>query len=714
MQTWQISDKTARSNIGSTNNEELDNVLTLVDDKLSSPLKASINSNTITISASVKQNLESDGADGTQSSFKERLPVIGGLDYSTITSSTIDLTSGITTGVFASNPAVTANYYIQMGIVLRSDKKLYVIWGTEASSLGSTTVPNFTGDDVQILVLKLKNSGTTGTWLFNTPVKTDLEVIDISFSSAVHAQLTSTHGVSGSIVGTAGSQTITDKKLSDSTTSIVDVSDPTIAIKFDAAGTTGTTTTLLSSQTTNKILTLPNATDTLVARETAEELKNKTIDGDLNTVQDLPLTSIKTVVGEAGKVVQYNGSGVPSASKTLSGMSVQVPTQLDVKQDTKANLTTYATTASNGQIVFATDTKEYLAVKDSALVSMGGGGLTPTNITTTPTTISSNSEIVANVSGSTAVLTLPTTLTIGDVINVTGIGSDSWKIQSNSSASSQKIVDLTTSSAVSSNSTIPLWNSTGIYNSISLVAVASDTLAVKSKNGGEINFGITLPSQVKGYWRMDETSGNALDLTGNFNATQVGTISSSTGKLANARGQFTDSNYFSIANNSIFNASLFGLSGWLYIPTMTGRNTIWSHGIYAGNSKRDFVVSGTQIFWYFNQNDGYVQANGITAGAWHHFFTAMRATSGTNEVRIYVDGTLAGQNTGISVGSYSGVSVIGTTPTYAGDALSSYYFRGLIDDLAYWDLTGTPYTWTQLESYVSQLYDAGAGKRFTI
>lgn len=52
---------------------------------------------------------------------------------------------------------------------------------------------------------------------------------------------------------------------------------------------------------------------------------------------------------------------------------VITPTRLDVKQDTKANLTTYATTATNGQIVFATDTKEYFSIKDGALADLGGG-----------------------------------------------------------------------------------------------------------------------------------------------------------------------------------------------------------------------------------------------------------------------------------------------------------------------------------------------------
>lgn len=61
-------------------------------------------------------------------------------------------------------------------------------------------------------------------------------------------------------------------------------------------------------------------------------------------------------------------------NKTLSGASIQAPVRSDVKQDTLANLVIYAGTAANGQLVFATDTKDYYSVVDSALVILAEGG----------------------------------------------------------------------------------------------------------------------------------------------------------------------------------------------------------------------------------------------------------------------------------------------------------------------------------------------------
>lgn len=60
---------------------------------------------------------------------------------------------------------------------------------------------------------------------------------------------------------------------------------------------------------------------------------------------------------------------------TVTTPSVVTPSRLDVKQDTRANLETYASSASNGQLCFATDDKKMFQVVDSALTEVGSGGV---------------------------------------------------------------------------------------------------------------------------------------------------------------------------------------------------------------------------------------------------------------------------------------------------------------------------------------------------
>ena len=58
-------------------------------------------------------------------------------------------------------------------------------------------------------------------------------------------------------------------------------------IEIVPGGTANTKTTLVGSQTTDKTLTLPNATDTLTANAATQSLTNKTIDADLNTITNI-------------------------------------------------------------------------------------------------------------------------------------------------------------------------------------------------------------------------------------------------------------------------------------------------------------------------------------------------------------------------------------------------------------------------------------------
>lgn len=161
----------------------------------------------------------------------------------------------------------------------------------------------------------------------------------------------------------------------------------------------------------------------------SQSLSNKTIDGDVNTVQDLPLTALKTNLTDASKFIVRDASGIPvSNTKAVPGGDVvgtsdaQVITGKDIDggtasntnritlpKDTTANLN--GLTRKQGTIVFDTTTNAPKYDDGSALQSFGGGaggGLTPTATKTANYTAVSGDLVLCDASGGAFNVTLPT------------------------------------------------------------------------------------------------------------------------------------------------------------------------------------------------------------------------------------------------------------------------------------------------------------------
>jgi hypothetical protein len=77
---------------------------------------------------------------------------------------------------------------------------------------------------------------------------------------------------------------------------------------------------------------LPNSSQ-IITLDSSDTLTNKTIDGDTNTVQDLALSTLKTVLGDANKVVRRDASGI-----VVSGNALPNSSQI-VTLDSSATLT---------------------------------------------------------------------------------------------------------------------------------------------------------------------------------------------------------------------------------------------------------------------------------------------------------------------------------------------------------------------------------------
>lgn len=130
-----------------------------------------------------------------------------------------------------------------------------------------------------------------------------------------------------------------------------------------------------STVTTTELGLLSGVAAPLVTTTGTQTLTNKTITTPAITS---PTGLVKADVGLANvdntSDATKNSATVTLTNKTITGADFRTPSRLDFKQDTFANLVTYAITASNGQAVYATDTKAAYIVKDAELAAMGGAG----------------------------------------------------------------------------------------------------------------------------------------------------------------------------------------------------------------------------------------------------------------------------------------------------------------------------------------------------
>ena len=211
-----------------------------------------------------------------------------------------------------------------------------------------------------------------------------------------------------------------------------------------------------------------------------------------------------------------------------------------------------------------------------------------------------------------------------------------------------------------------------------------------------------------GWWKMDETSGNRVDSSGNGNTlTDNNTVTSNPGKYGNA-GQFTAANseYLSIASNSTFETGDvdFTVSSWVYFDSMGRTAIINKDGNSAG--KREFLVmydTGVSRFVFVLFHNGgntfsTVNASNFgaaTTGTW--YFVVARYDSVKKVMYISING-----------GAENSASTVGTTPIVTSQALKigyppyAAYMDGRIDEVRF-------YKRLLSSTEISQLYESAPG-----
>ena len=226
--------------------------------------------------------------------------------------------------------------------------------------------------DTKKLVLKAANTAADATFTLPSATATLASTTDVS----THAGLTTTHGVSGTLVGTSDTQTLTNKILTMDGASECVIGSATASkgtLDFLLSGSTqNKKMTLASAHTDNRTLTLPDATDTLIGRGTAD-----TITG-VKTFNTAPVISTITNTGTVTLPTATDTLVARATTDILTNKDIDGATASNTSRITvpKASAATLAgLTRKQATVAYDTD-KAALVVDDGNAFKTIGGGLT--------------------------------------------------------------------------------------------------------------------------------------------------------------------------------------------------------------------------------------------------------------------------------------------------------------------------------------------------
>ncbi len=243
------------------------------------------------------------------------------------------------------------------------------------------------------------------------------------------------------------------------------------------------------------------------------------------------------------------------------------------------------------------------------------------------------------------------------------------------------------------------------YNARSnLLGAASVTSRGPNNDPGALN------NNLVGYWKMDESSGNATDSSGNGNTgTNTNTATYTTGKFANA-GTFNGTNqYFSAADASSLDITgNLTVSAWLkpsdgqpaalksLVTKWNTSNLSYNLGLTTDGKIRLYVSSDGTTSSTYKTTDAAVFSDGA-ATSWTHV-AAVYSTDGT--VIIYINGaSVASTATGtIPTSIFSGTAAL----EIAADAGGQDPYGGSADEVRIYSRALSP-------TDVTNLYNFGPG-----
>jgi len=223
---------------------------------------------------------------------------------------------------------------------------------------------------------------------------------------------------------------------------------------------------------------------------------------------------------------------------------------------------------------------------------------------------------------------------------------------------------------------------------------------------------MTLATDCIHYYKLDESSGDAIDAEGSEDGTITGVTQNVSGKINTAydfeTSDTTDSVNFSTGDWSEIDYNVpFSMQAWVKFETVGDWNIIsknetsspyngWRLAIQGSGTRIGFDLINTVISNWYTPYISWTPS----VDTWYHIVVTYDGNHASDSTNIYIDGS--GTQGTVSNNNISATVVNTTIGSIGNRAAGQAGFDGIIDEVSFWDVELT-------STQVTELYNSGDG-----